>query len=1169
MGQRINIATPGRQFSVADALPSFRVLRLLLSALLVSTVALSPTTVRGIQENPSATTRDKIHSLSPGEIIVRRLGGGEVHVFRLPLSLNQFAHVIVQQQGVDVAVKVSGPDGRTIIEVDSPNGSFGPERVSVIAPVDGDYKIEVQADKTQAAGNYELRVEGPRQKSQSDEQRVEAEALFMAGQKLRFQGTTDSRAEALLKYQAALKIWRELADAQWQGYTLCNMGRIYRLIGGAKFRDSLDSFAEAEAALRSVQDVAGQAFVLNETGAAHRELGNPLDALIPYQRALELRQTNNDLKGQAQLLNNIGLVYNRTGSQQSAIRSFDQALNLAHAIGDAFMEANTINNIALANRELGELTDALQKFQEVLKYCREAGDRRLEASALNNVGLIYDSWADSQAALDTYASALEGFRGLQDVRGEATVLENIGMVYLGLDDAPRALQYFQDALVIRERVGEPKGLGIVLHHLGAAQSLLGERQESLDSLDRALDFSRAAKDKQFEAYSLVEIGMIYVALADPAKALTFYEQALEIQKEDARGRAITLDKIAQAYGLINQPAKAIEKYDEALRLWIIVGDRQGEALSFYGLARVARDQNRLDEARDRIRQAIEKVESLRSKMTSHQLRMTYFAARQQYYELDIDIHMRLHALAHSKAEMETALTISERARARSLLDLLTEARVRINVGSSPQLAVRRTQLEQEITSLDQKLLGLRGQKRSDDAAAVEERLTRLIREHDDLDARIRAADPSYVELSQPQPLEARQIQALLDDNTLLLEYALGEKRSYLWVVSRTEVVAYALPARAEIEQAADAFRESITAFEPRREDEKNLEYIAKIKYATAHFQQRALALTSMVLAPISTNISNKRLVIVADGALQYVPFAALPAPAANRYSRRPNASDFKPLLLKNEVVYQPSASALALLREQPHQSPPKAVAVVADPVFDLNDQRVRSTSKQPTAASILSTQTTELGRALRDAGDSGDSDFKLERLAYSAREADAIVGAAAPATWMKAVDFKASRATAMSPELKQYKIVHFATHGILNGKHPELSGIVLSLVDEQGRPENGFLNLGDIYNLDLPVDLVVLSACRTGIGKPVRGEGLIGLTRGFMHAGATRVIASLWKVDDEATSELMKSFYQNLLVKKMPAAAALRAAQLEMMTAREQWRAPYYWAGFVLQGEWK
>jgi CHAT domain-containing protein len=170
---------------------------------------------------------------------------------------------------------------------------------------------------------------------------------------------------------------------------------------------------------------------------------------------------------------------------------------------------------------------------------------------------------------------------------------------------------------------------------------------------------------------------------------------------------------------------------------------------------------------------------------------------------------------------------------------------------------------------------------------------------------------------------------------------------------------------------------------------------------------------------------------------------------------------------------------------------------------------------------------------------------------------------------LEAIDFDASYETATNAKISNYRIIHFATHGLLDAVHPELSGLVLSQFDRQGRPTKyGFLRLSDIYNLKLGADLVVLSACRTGLGKEVKGEGLIGLTRGFMYAGASRVVASLWKVDDEATSELMKSFYQYMLVKRMPPVTALREAQKDI-ARQTRWRHPYYWAAFVLQGDWK
>jgi len=236
-----------------------------------------------------------------------------------------------------------------------------------------------------------------------------------------------------------------------------------------------------------------------------------------------------------------------------------------------------------------------------------------------------------------------------------------------------------------------------------------------------------------------------------------------------------------------------------------------------------------------------------------------------------------------------------------------------------------------------------------------------------------------------------------------------------------------------------------------------------------------------------------------------------------------------------------------LRRETKGRKPPgKAVAVLADPVFEPDDPRLRAAS----------------GGAAR----SGRPGFP--RLAATRQEADAIVAMASEGTTLRAIDFDASRATAMSPDLAQYRIVHFATHGVFDNENPGLSAVILSMFDERGQARDGFLRLHDIYGLQLPAELVVLSACNTALGKQVRGEGLVGIVRGFMYAGAKRVVASLWKVDDEATGELMSRFYLAMIRENQSPAAALRQAQLALWR-QNRWRSPFYWAAFVLQGEWE
>jgi CHAT domain-containing protein len=310
---------------------------------------------------------------------------------------------------------------------------------------------------------------------------------------------------------------------------------------------------------------------------------------------------------------------------------------------------------------------------------------------------------------------------------------------------------------------------------------------------------------------------------------------------------------------------------------------------------------------------------------------------------------------------------------------------------------------------------------------------------------------------------------------------------------------------------------------------------------------------------------------VSDGALQYIPFAVLPRPGQQEIG----GGAGEPLMVQSEIVNIPSASMVLELRGNFNDRQParKALAVLADPVFDDQDPRVStrqqvSRSQNPTEVSSHNRNLPkDLERSLADAGSTGQG-WKIPRLPFSRREAEAITADAAPGNRLEAIDFQASRATAMSPQLAEYRVVHFATHGVLDSRTPALSGIILSLVDQHGRPQDGFLRLWDIYNLHLPADLVVLSACQTALGKEIKGEGIVGLTRGFMYAGAARVMASLWQVDDVATAELMSQFYQRFLKKNMSPASALRAAQVSLWK-QKRWHDPYFWGAFQLQGEWK
>ena len=628
---------------------------------------------------------------------------------------------------------------------------------------------------------------------------------------------------------------------------------------------------------------------------------------------------------------------------------------------------------------------------------------------------------------------------------------------------------------------------------------------------------------------------------------------------DRAQEAVTLNNIGRVYDALGEKQKALDYYNQSLPLSRAVGDRVQEAVTLGNIALFERNRGNLNSALTQIEAALNIFEDLRTKIDNQQLRASYFATVQGYYKIKIDLLMQLHKTNPSKGYDAQALQTSERARARSLLELLTEAHANIRQGVEPKLLEQERTIQQQLDAAEQRRVQLlSGQYTDKQLADIKQQLESLNTQLEQLQKQIRKNSPRYANLKYPQPLTLQQIQStVLDDDTLLLQYSLGEERSYLWAVTKTSITSYELPKRADIEAAAQSFYEQTG--KQKLPTSRGLGAVPSNNTVDITTQ-----LSQMLLSPVASQLGQKRLLIVSDGALQYLPFAALPAPDTLGKGNNP-----VPLIVKHEIVNLPSASTLAVIRQDLNgrKPAPKTVAVLADPVFSANDERLK-TSVGANGRSPLQSASSDDVDTLALKRSAFEISATFDRLPYTRTEAESILKLVPAAEEMQAFDFTANRATATNPQLSQYRIVHFATHGILNSKNPELSGVVLSLVDEKGKSQNGFLRLNDIFNLNLPAELIVLSACQTGLGQDVKGEGLVGLTRGFMYAGAPRVLVSLWSVDDQGTSELMSRFYKKMLQEKLQPAAALRAAQIEMWQ-EERWRSPYYWAGFTLQGEWK
>jgi CHAT domain-containing protein len=821
---------------------------------------------------------------------------------------------------------------------------------------------------------------------------------------------------------------------------------------------------------------------------------------------------------------------------------------------------------------------AIKKFDRAAALWAAVNQPYEEAIALYGSGLSCTSLSENQTAIQYLARAIALFDG--DEHGKGLARAAIAWPYMYLGDYDQAFQNFSLAFELYHNEENVRGEGIALYGIGWVDALRGQNEEALKNFSESLSRRRIAQDRRGEALTLTGLAKIEGRLGNYSKVLAYFQQALQIlpTPHDRYVEADILSNLGWVHSALGQNTLAMDYFQCALPLRQLTGDSIGEATTLYGISSIERRLHHLQEAQQAIEEALGIIESLRLRGTNQQLRISYFASIQDYYDFYISILMERHNLQPSAAYAAKALQACERARARGLIDLLAEARIDLRRGVAPSVINQERTISEKLGAVAEHQPPLANNEGPEEEQALALKARDLSNQFEAVKGAVRSANPAYAALIQPQPLSAPEIQKQLDNETVLIEYALGRDRSYAWSVTATEVRSYELPAREGIESLVHQFYDALTErnrVEPAENREARRERFDRAD-VTAGRDSRELS--RMLLWPIHEVTGTKRIIFVSTGALQFVPFAALVerpsmstednAAAALQSSVGAQAS--RPLMVDHEIVVLPSATTLAVIRKQTEKRKPqtKAVAVIGDPVFSSSDDRLQLASNSTLVQFAPDAIRQIAGLPVRANGWPTERGSQFPRLISSRWEANRIVSLVPRDAGKLFLDFAASRETALSGELGRYRFVHFATHALIDDD-PNLSGIVLSLVDDRGHQQNGFLSTNDIFTLKLPVELVVLSACRTGLGKDIKGEGLVGLTRGFMYAGVPRIVVSLWNVEDKPTSELMVRLYKFMLgPEKLSPAAALRKAQLELWQD-PRWQSPYFWAPFILQGEWK
>lgn len=808
------------------------------------------------------------------------------------------------------------------------------------------------------------------------------------------------------------------------------------------------------------------------------------------------------------------------------------------AASDPSIRARAHLHLAQVMQNLGLPQAALTS----LAAAREAApeDRALRARALmvESEALRYVGRSVEALALARRSRELAADSGDPGLMSDGAAAEGWCHVRLGTDD--EATRAFERSLELAREAADLRRVGIALHNMGIVRSnLQRDWAGALEYYEQAIEIRRRIGDLFGLAFSLDAAGEMDSTLKN-VRAIERHREALEIRRRlgTPRGEAQTLISLGSALARLGRAEEGLPYLEEGARRMGEAGDLNWEAYGHFRVGRARHKLGRYDRAVASARRALEVAESLRARIATEEGRTDFTDSVRWYFDLYVSAAGDQFAMDGERRWVAAALDGAERARARALVEMMGAVEL------PRSLAVPESEL-QAVEELRSRILALESEQRYARATGapreeVQARETRILEQMARFDRemqRLDRADPRRTALFAPPIVTLDEAQAMAgDDQTLLYEIYLGAGGAYALAIGTSTATVVDLGDQDPIDELARALHRNLSARNEGPVGESASDRAARIEAADAEAATQIEELRARLFEPLGDGLKTRdRVVVVADGALHYVPFAAL--------------------LPRHEVVTLPSLTVLKTQRERLEAVGDGGLGIVGDPVFGPEDPRLESNPPSQTHSSVR-------------ASDVAPPRLDLPRLRFAGAEVEAIAKQVPSNERTVRVGFDATRDWVVGGGLRLFSTIHFATHGVLDTTHPERSGLLLAQLDEAGRPIPGFLTLSDIYRLRLRADVVTLSACETALGREVRSEGLIGLTRGFLHAGARRVVASLWKVHDRATQELMARFYQGLLQDRLPAPAALRRAQ-HQLAEHPRFAAPYYWAGFVLQGDWR
>lgn len=1112
----------------------------------------------------STTAVSNATGLTPGQRVVRKLPSGGKDSYDVPVNAGQLLQVSIEKGDAALSVVVFDPAGQK--SIDYVSHLYEAADLLLPASTSGLYRLEITSLEPGANREYQLTLRPLRQLDARDHLRFSAQEALLSAALLRNEWNERSIRRAIESYQKAADLFLTAGDIRQSAVASIRAGQLYFIL--AQYREALNQYQRGIAVAKRANLKLEESAARSGIGRLYSYLGDNVKggALVAeaINSLLLISKGDSETRhAEAEALSNLGEIDYAKGNLLKAKTDFEQSLTLFDEIGDRSGQARVhlfqgyiAGNIGTRDKALAEITAALNLYKETT-------DKAGEAACLTIQGLSHSLDREEDQAIQLHRQAGEIFRMIGDRYSEATTINGEGQAYEFMNENSMALEKYQQALRLFQENGASDAAAVTIFKIAKIYRLTGDQSQALANYDKGLLLSRTAGKNRLQATILNDIASIQASPKDFEKTVRQYRKSLSffVAVGDRRGQTEALNSFGDFLSKAGKMYQALRTYEQALAMSKEVKDDGVRVTSLLNVAKINRDLDRLTEAVPYVEQSIGIIEGLRNNVGSPDYRASYFSGVRRHYDLLIDILMKLARQSGDWKYAEKALLVSENSRARALRDLIIAAGADIRQDAPANLLAQEREVRGLIRAQAEysMQLSMRGGNEAE-SNEVTRQIHELTSKYQQIDADLRGNNSRFG--AEPAPPSMAEIQSkFLEDDSIVLEYALGEEHSYLWAITRDSFASYDLPSRKILETATFELYQLMTARQ-NKAGVQQAEYVNRVEASERLYPEKAMLLSKILLGPVANQLRSRRIIVVTEGVLQFIPMDALPPPDIDAKASA-DAGLLPALVTTNEVVNLPSLATLAAIRSEKDRraQPNKLVAVLADPVFSESDDRVKSDKSRVATIPAVFEQS-----GLRDIQASNNGDGPT-RLAHADEEAEAIL-AAARGGGMVVKGFDASRENASGSLLGQYKIVHFATHAFLNNQHPEMSGLVFALVKPDGRKTNGFMPLRDIYNLNLSADLVVLSTCDSALGKDLRGEGLIGLTRGFMAAGSKSVVASLWKVDDRSTAVLMEHFYNAVLQDGLTPSAALKYAK-EAVRRERGWQSPYFWAGFVLQGEYR